>query len=149
MRRARTARDLGIRLASRQEQELFKWFLASLLYGKPIQRNVAERAYEALVKARLLTPDAILRAGWDRLVQLLDATHYVRYDFSTATKLLEVCRQLKEGDGSLTCLLARCRTSSEASRTLQEFKHIGPVTARIFLREVQPVWFPPRQAKHK
>jgi hypothetical protein len=25
---------------------------------------------------------------------------------------------------------------------LQEFKYIGPVTARIFLREVRPVWYP-------
>jgi hypothetical protein len=24
---------------------------------------------------------------------------------------------------------------------VQEFKHIGPVTARIFLREVAPIWY--------
>ena len=45
MKPLRTAESLGIHLASRKESELFKWFLASLLYGKPIQREIAEQAY--------------------------------------------------------------------------------------------------------
>jgi hypothetical protein len=64
----------------------------------------------------------------------LDDSHYVRYDFSTATKLLEVSQQLQQGYGTLTHLLAQARTVSELSAKLQEFKHIGPVTARIFCR---------------
>jgi len=95
-----------------------------------------------LAAARLLSPDAILRAGWDELVRLLDEAHYVRYDFSTATKLLHVCKELKERYGSLTNLLAQSKTPAELSANLQEFKFIGPVTARIFLREVSPVWYP-------
>ena len=31
------ARKLGIKLSSRKEAELFRWFLACLLFGKPIQ----------------------------------------------------------------------------------------------------------------
>jgi len=34
--------------------------------------------------------------------QLLDEAHYVRYDFSTATKLLDVYRELKQRYGSMT-----------------------------------------------
>lgn len=63
MKRPRTAEDLGIQLASKKEQELFKWFLVCLLFGKPIQQQVAEQAYLAFVEAGLLNPDAILRAG--------------------------------------------------------------------------------------
>jgi endonuclease III len=142
MKRTYSAEELGIHLSSKKEEELFKWFLACLLFGKPIQRQLAERAFKALAAARLLSPDAILRAGWDELVRLLDEAHYVRYDFSTATKLLHVCKELKERYGSLTRLLAQSKTPAELSASLQEFKFIGPVTARMFLREVSPVWYP-------
>lgn len=140
--RTHITEDLGIELSSKKEQELFKWFLACLLYGKPVQQEVAERAFLTLAGARLVSPDAILRAGWDELVRLLDEAHYVRYDFSTATKLLHVSKELKERYGSLTKLLAESKTPGELSKRLQEFKHIGPTTARIFLREVRPIWYP-------
>ena len=141
IKKASYARRLRIDLASKNEEELFKWFLACLLFGKPIQTAIAEQAYQELVAARLTSPSAVLRAGWDKLVRLLDRAHYVRYDFSTATKLLEVCQELKRRYGTLTNLLAQARTASELSRKLQVFKHIGPVTARIFLREIGTIWY--------
>ena len=61
MKPLRTAESLGIHLAPRKESELFKWFLASLLYGKPIQREIAEQAILARVKASLLSGDACER----------------------------------------------------------------------------------------
>jgi hypothetical protein len=141
MKQSPIADELGIDLESRREEELFKWFLACLLFGKPIQREIAERACMELTHARLVSPDAILRAGWDKLVRLLDHAHYVRYDFSTATKLLEVSKELRERYGSLTNLLAQARTPGELSARVQEFKHVGPVTARIFLQGVRPIWY--------
>ena len=135
------AMKLGIDLSSRREGELFKWFLACLLFGKPIQHEIAERAYVRLVSAGLRNPDAVLRAGWDELVRLLDEAHYVRYDFSTATKLLEVCQELKQRYGNMTRLIAQAKRGSELSARLQEFKHVGPVTTRIFMREVGPIWY--------
>jgi hypothetical protein len=143
------ARKLGIDLSSRREGELFKWLLACLLFGKPIQQEIAERAYTRLVSASLRNPDAVLGAGWDELVRLLDEAHYVRYDFSTATKLLEVCQELKQRYGNMTKLIAQARTASELSARLQEFKHIGPVTARIFTREVAPIWYGSRGPRRK
>ena len=140
---------LGIDLSSRKEGELFKWFLACLLFGKPIQQEIAERAYTRLVSAGVRNPDTVLDSGWDELVRLLDEAHYVRYDFSTATKLLEVCQELKQCYGNMTKLMAKAKTGAELSARLQEFKHIGPVTARIFTREVAAIWYGSRRSSPK
>jgi hypothetical protein len=135
-----TAADLGIDLPSNKEEELFKWLLACLLFGKPIQTNIAAQAYRTFVAAHLCNPDAILRAGWDELVRLLDEAHYVRHDFSTATKLLEVSEELKRRYGNVTNLMMQSKTPRELSMRLQEFRNVGPATARIFLREVRFYW---------
>ncbi len=137
---AAVSKRLGIDLSSRKEEELFKWFLACLLFGKPIQQEIAKRAYTRLVSAGLTNPDKLLDAGWDELVRLLDEAHYVRYDFSTATKLLEVCQELKQHYGGILAMIGQARNASELSIRLQELKHIGPVTARIFTREIAPIW---------
>src|SRR6266700_7597177 len=113
------AEELGIDLSSKQEAEYFKWFLACLLFGKPIQQEVAKRTYFEFVNNGLTRPDAILQAGWDKLVEVLDHGHYVRYDFSTATKLLDVSKTLKEKYGSLTNLLQQSQSLDELSSRLQ------------------------------
>jgi len=130
------SRDLGIDLKSGREEEIFKWFLACLLFGKPIQQEVAKRTYFEFEKEKILTPEKILKAGWDKLVEILDRGYYVRYDFSTATKLLEICKELKEKYGNLSNLLKQAKNKKDLSKRLQEFKGIGPVTTRIFLREL-------------
>ena len=127
--------DLGINLKSGNEKELFKWFLASLLFGKPIQQEVAKRTYFEFEKEKILSPEEILKAGWDKLVEILDRGHYVRYDFSTATKLLEISKELKQRYGSLGKLLRQEKNRKDLEARLQEFKGVGPVTTRIFLRE--------------
>ncbi len=134
------AKELGIDLSSKQETEYFKWFLASLLFGKPIQQEVAKRTYFEFVNNGLTSPDAIIQAGWDKLVEVLDHGHYVRYDFSTATKLLDVSKTLKEKYGTLTDLLKQSHSIDELSSRLEEFKGIGPKTTEIFLRDVAPIF---------
>ncbi len=74
------------------------------------------------------------------MVAVLDRGHYVRYDFSTATKLLEICQALKARYGSLTSLLDQAKNEKDVARRLQEFKGIGPVTTRIFLRGIRGKW---------
>src|SRR5579872_3338902 len=133
------AKELDIDLASGRETEYFKWFLACLLFGKPVQQEVAKRAYLELVQEGIVSPEAILKAGWDRLVEVLDRGHYVRYDFSTATKLLDVSKALQEKYGTLGALLKQAKTVDELSSRLQEFKGIGPKTVEIFLRDMEPV----------
>jgi hypothetical protein len=132
--------ELGIDLHSLQERELFRWFLACLLFGRPIQQDIARQAFLQLDQAGLRSPQAIRNAGWDRLVDLLDRAHYVRYDFSTASKLLEVCNELTVRYGTLKRVIAQCATPVQLGGTLQEFRGIGPVTAGIFLRGVRPIW---------
>ena len=133
------ARELDIDLASGRESEYFKWFLACLLFGKPIQQEVAKRAYLELVQDGITSPEAILKADWDKLVEILDRAHYVRYDFSTATKLLDVSKALKEKYGTFGALLKQSKTIDELSSRLQEFKGVGPKTVEIFLRDMEPV----------
>ncbi len=133
------AKELDIDLASGRETEYFKWFLACLLFGKPVQQEVAKRAYLELVKEDIVSPEAILKAGWDKLVEVLDRGHYVRYDFSTATKLLDVAKALKEKYGTFAALLQQSETIEALSSRLQEFKGVGPKTVEIFLRDMVPV----------
>lgn len=130
------ARDLGIDLESGTEGEYFKWFLACLLFGKPIQQEVAKRAYLEFMREGLVTPQAILEAGWDRLVSVLDRGHYARFDFSTATKLLDISQGLVTRYGSITNLLEQSHDLKDLAGRLQEFKGIGPVTTRIFLSDI-------------
>lgn len=130
------SKDLSIDLTSQEEGELFKWFLACLLFGKPIQQEVAKRAYGEFVKEGLVTPDAIINAGWEKLVEVLDRGHYVRYDYSTATKLLDVCTQLKKQYGSMRALLKHSGGVGELSERLKAFKGVGPKTAEIFINEL-------------
>lgn len=129
--------ELGIDLKSQKESEVFKWFLACLLFGKPIQQEVAKRTYFEFVKEGLVSPKAIAKAGWDKLVKVLDRGHYVRYDFSTATKLLDVCKTLKEKYGTVSALIKKSKNRQDLMRRLEEFKGIGPITARIFLRDIK------------
>jgi endonuclease III len=131
------SKDLGINLRSGKEEEIFKWFLACLLFGKPIQQKVAKRAYFEFKKAGLSNPEKILKASWDRLVEILDRGHYVRYDFSTATKLWEICKELREKYGGITNLLNQAKNQKDLERKLLEFKGIGQVTVRIFLRDLK------------
>ena len=131
--------DLGIDLQSGREEDLFKWFLACLLFGKPIQQEVAKRTYLELLKAGLITPERILEAGWDELVRVLDEGHYVRYDFSTATKLLDVCRMLQEKYGTLSMMINQSSSRKELEKRLMEFKGVGPKTAEIFIRDLKSI----------
>ena len=85
--------------------------------------------------------DAILKAGWDKLVEILDLGGYVRYDFKTATKLLEIAHFLKEKyDGNLQKIHDKALNSKDLERKLMEFKGVGETTINIFLRELRETW---------
>jgi endonuclease III len=118
----------------------FKWFLASILFGARIGEKIAINTYKTFEKYGILSPDRILEAGWDKLVQVLDEGGYTRYDFSTATKLLGIAGKLKDKYGSLEELYTRSKDTEDLGRKLKEFKGIGDVTAQIFLRELRGVW---------
>ena len=134
---------LGINLASMESDEVFKWFLASVLFGARIGESIAMNTYKEFEKGAVLSPPmAILEIGWQGLVHILDRGGYVRYDFKTATKLLEVTQTLKD---RYECDLNRLHFFAKDERDLEKKlrslgKGIGPVTANIFLRELRDIW---------
>ncbi len=130
---------LGIKL-EKGEKEVFKWFLASILFGKRIGENIAMNTYREFAKYGLTTPQKILDAGWDRLVEVLDAGGYVRYDFSTADRLLEISSGLKKRYGTLGNLHREAKGGRDLESRLAEFRGVGPVTVNIFLREMRTIW---------
>nr|HID58992.1 hypothetical protein [Desulfobacterales bacterium] len=132
------AEDLGIDL--KEPSGRFKWFLASILFGARISEKIASNTYKSFERYGIDSMDKITAAGWDELVRILDEGGYVRYDFSTATKLLDIARTLKEKYGSLENLYNLSSDTKDLARRLQEFKGIGAVTTQIFLRELRGVW---------
>ncbi|MGB3458536.1 MAG: hypothetical protein WBB08_04430 [Halobacteriota archaeon] len=130
--------DLGIDLT--EPAGRFKWFLASILFGARISEKIAANTYKAFERYGIDSMEQIIAAGWDKLVKVLDEGGYVRYDFSTATKLLDISKTLKEKYGSLENLYSQSSDTKDLVRRLQEFKGIGAVTAQIFLRELRGVW---------
>ena len=96
----RFSTELGIDLSSGRSPEIFKWFLASVLFGTRISESIVEKTFHEFDIRGIVSPETILDTGWDGLVAVLDAGGYVRYDFKTATKLLDLCRSLTEGYGA-------------------------------------------------
>jgi len=141
-RSALYSEELGIRLRDGSERELFKWFLASLLFGGRISETIARNTYRAFVRHRLLTARAILRAGHDTLVYpVMHEGGYVRYDESKSTQIARDCQMLAaEYQGRLTRLHATASGPADLEERLQRFYGVGAITANIFLRELRPFW---------
>jgi len=133
---------LGIDISEGKEDEVFKWFLASLLFGAPITESSVVKTYRCFQKHGVLTPKQILKTGWDDLVKILDEGGYTRYDFKTADKLLEVARNLTEKySGSLCLIHSESSDAHDFENRLKNLgKGVGDVTVSIFLRELRAVW---------
>jgi len=131
--------ELGIDLSSPSGR--FRWFVASILFGARISEQIASQTYRSFEASGIADdPEKIVKAGWERLVEILDAGGYVRYDFSTVTKLLEIMASLQANYRSLENLYVESIDSGDLEKKLQEFKGIGPTTTQIFLRELRGIW---------
>jgi len=133
---------LGIELAGLNPDAVHQWFLAAELYGARIPESVATRTWREFKREGVLLPQQLIEAGWDRLVAILDRGGYVRYDYKTATKLLDVCRALLDGyGGNLLALHAAATDAADLERRIMALgKGIGRVTTDIFLRELRGKW---------
>ena len=133
---------LGINLKEGDEKEIFKWFLASILFGAPINETSVIKTYKCFEKHGILTPKSIIETGWQGLVDILDEGGYTRYDFKTSDKLLEVMGNLITNyEGNLNLLHDQASSSSDLEKRLKELgKGIGNVTVSIFLRELRGIW---------
>ena len=134
---------LGIDLKSGKNSEIVKWFLASILYGKPIRESSATATYKEFEDNRVLTASKILDVGWEGLVSILDEGGYTRYDFSTATKLLKIFGNLqKDYHGDLNRLHTSAKDSKDLQLRLKSLgKGIGDTTVSIFLRDMRGIWY--------
>lgn len=138
----RYSETLGIKLETARDAEIFKWFLAAMLFGAPITESSVMKTFKCFEKHHDLTPEKILKTGWDGLVQILDEGSYTRYDFKTADKLLLVMSNLeKEYDGSLNLLHKKAINSADLEGRLKSlWKGIGDVTVSIILRDLRGIW---------
>ncbi|MRR06715.1 MAG: hypothetical protein EG828_07195 [Deltaproteobacteria bacterium] len=136
------SRELGINLSSCSQVDVSKWFLAAKLFGARISSEIAARTYREFERRQIVLPAQILDAGWDGLVQILDAGGYVRYDFSTATRLLAIMKDLHEQyGGNLNTIHDKAYDGADLEDRLKGLgKGIGDVTVNIFLRELRSVW---------
>ncbi|MBI5254008.1 MAG: hypothetical protein HY930_06415, partial [Euryarchaeota archaeon] len=90
----------------------------------------------------ITTAAKISGTSWDDLVAILDSGGYVRYDFKTADKLLEVFGNLqREYNGDLNRLHEKARDSADLEEKLKNLgKGIGDITVAIFLRDMRHHW---------
>jgi hypothetical protein len=136
------SKQLGIDLKSGRSEEIFKWFLASILFAKPIRESSATKTYFCFMKYGITNAKKVLDAGWEKLVEILDEGGYTRYDFSTADKLLEVFGNLQKNyGGDLNKLYQEARNSEDLEEKIKVLgKGIGSTTVSIFLREMRYAW---------
>jgi hypothetical protein len=134
--------ELGIKLKEKDDKQIFKWFLASLLFGGRITETIAKNTYRVFVSYGLLKPRKILSAGWEFLVDpVMREGGYVRYDGRKSTQILRDCEKLvTEYQGSLSKLHDQAEDERDLEQRLLDFYGIGNVTANIFLRELRPYW---------
>jgi hypothetical protein len=132
---------LGIALTGLDSGELFRWFLASMLFGARINESVAARTFAAFLEHGLATPERIAGAELPELLQIMAEGGYVRYDGITSSKVQRASTKLlQDYGGDLNRLHVAARDKRDLEARLQDFKGVGPTTTGIFLRELRGLW---------
>jgi hypothetical protein len=135
------AEEAGIRLRDKP-MPLFQLLVLCMLASKPIGATTAVQAAREVFGAGLKTPKAVLAADRKTMIGAFGRAHYVRYDESSATRLVDIAVAVRDdysGDLRRLATAGECDTNS-VKRLLKQFKGIGDTGADIFLREVQDVW---------
>ncbi|HEY8912938.1 hypothetical protein [Lacisediminihabitans sp.] len=131
-----TAADLGIDVTHAEADALFRWFLASLLFGRPIRQEVAAETWRVLIAHGLTTLDRFADYDREQLRALLDEGHYARFDYLMTDELHEVMATVKRQYGSVSAMVKTSGSRKELSEWLDALAGVGPKTVEIFLREV-------------
>jgi len=143
MARSITGSELGIELKPDDDSGLFKWFIASFLMGKRIQAPIAAQAYKEIVEEQGRDTARKLQHCTSReLVAMLGRAHYVRYDETTAQRLLDLSAKLSaEYAGKITHMRRASESRASFEKRLGEFDGVGPKTIEIFMRDAAKVLF--------
>ena len=146
-----SAQDLHIDLEGANEAGLFKWLLASFLMGKRIQGAIAAKAYQVIVEQQQCdTPQKIAHRTHRQLVVMLGQAHYVRYDETTASRLLALAKKLNaDYGGKVSNIVAASADRQALEKRLSEFEGVGPKTVEIFMREAAAVLYRPSTGASK
>lgn len=109
--------------------------------GKRIQADIAAEAYRVIVdKHQCDTPRKLANCTHRQLVAMLGDAHYVRYDETTARRLLALAGKLNEEHaGKVKNMVETSANRQELEKRLAAFEGIGPKTVEIFMREVAKV----------
>ncbi len=70
-------------------------------------------------------------------MEVLDSGGYTRYDFSTATNLLEAAKTLKEKYGDLEKLHSEANSPEDLQRASARIQSVGPVCVNIFSQRTE------------
>jgi 3-methyladenine DNA glycosylase/8-oxoguanine DNA glycosylase len=124
--------DLGIDLSSGKPQQLYRWFLASILFGKPIQQKVSADTYRVLIEHGFTSPKKFAGIAREPLRKLLDDGGYGRFDYQMADYLHATMAAVESDHGSIHRMVASAHSRDELAKTVQQFKGIGDTTAHIF-----------------
>ncbi|EFQ62758.1 DNA methylase [Pseudomonas sp. FP597] len=143
MAKAISASELSIQLKPGDDTSLFKWFIASFLMGKRIQAPIAAQAYKVIVQEQGCDTARKLQHCTSReLVAMLGRAHYVRYDETTAQRLLDLSAKLNaEYAGKITQVRSASADRQAFEKRLAEFDGVGPKTIEIFMRDAAAVLF--------
>ena len=143
MSRIISAHDLNIDLQGANEAGLFKWLIASFLMGKRIQEPIVVKANQVIVEQHQRdTPHKLASCTHRQLVMMLGEAHYVRYDETTASRLLALANKMNaEYHGKVSNIVALSADRKAFEKRLSEFEGIGPKTIEIFMREAAAVLF--------
>lgn len=135
-----TADDLALDVMA-GDDDMFRWFLAAFLFGKPIQAGVALGTWQLFIDRNIDTPWAITGMNSRALVRLLDEGKYTRYDEITCRALQTCMGQLINWyEGSLYLMIEQSENEDELAKRLQELYGVGPKTAEIFMRSTSEVF---------
>jgi hypothetical protein len=136
----RYSAELGIDVDA-GEVEVERWFLAATLFGAPILAQVAERTFGVLAAAGLARIGQLRHVPSADLIGMLDAGGYARYDVRTADRLLQLCEVIRDRyDDQVGLIGRRFAAYPELHAALDALPGWGPVTIRLFLRELRGVW---------
>lgn len=123
------------------DAQVERWFVAATLFGARIPARTAEKTFRLFAAAGVARIGQLRHAPSGDLIAVLDAGGYARYDFRTATRLVELSEIVGERYGDQVAVIGRTYTAcADLSAALDALPGWGPVTIRLFLRELRGVW---------
>lgn len=139
-RKTHTAAEFGLDIFS-GDDDLFRWFLLCLLFGKPIRSESAVRTWELFVEKKLDTPWAIVQSPRAKVMWAINSGGYGHYGNSTYAGLVACMTKLiSDYEGSLWLMIEQSQDEEEFVKRLRKLHGVGPRVAEIFMSEVEEVF---------